>query len=385
VPELTEEQLFIADAARRFADEELAPVAAAVDHGEAKDRFLANLAALASLGFMGFNVKAAYSGAQTDTVCFGLAITELARACASTAVTVSVTNMVAEVIQAVGSEEQRNHYLPKICEGKMTAAAFCLSETGAGSDPAAMKTRAVRENDHWVINGSKAWITSAPCAGVFVVWAVTDPDRPKGKSISCFLVPAETPGITIASPELKMGQKGSDTCSVHFDDCRVPLDALMGEENGGFRIAVGELAGGRIGIASLALGVGGAALDYARDYIGEREQFGRKLSEMQGLQWMLADAYTDLEAARLLILEAARKKDAGEAFGTSASMAKLFASEKANQACYTAQQLMGGMGYTAECPIERMARDLRITTVYEGTSEIQRIIIARDVLANANG
>ncbi|MEQ9396030.1 acyl-CoA dehydrogenase family protein [Haliea sp.] len=376
----SEEQQAIKDTASRFAGERLAPIAAALDRGEQQDVFLENLRELASLGFMGLNIDSAYGGTAAGTVSFSLAITELARACAATAVTVSVTNMVAEVIQAIGNEEQRARYLPPLCSGEFRAGAFCLSETGAGSDPAAMTTRAVRDGDDWVIDGAKAWITSAPYAGVFVVWAVTDPSRPRGKGISCFLVDAGTPGLTIGTAEDKMGQIASATCSVHFDSCRIPTSALLGRENQGFRIAVGELAGGRIGIGSLALGVAEAAMDIARNYIRERQQFGQAIADFQGIQWQVAETCTELEAARLLLLHAAWQKDAGQEFGNAASMAKLFASEKANSACYRALQLMGGAGYTRDYPLERMARDARITAIYEGTSEIQRIIIARHLL-----
>jgi len=377
---LTEEQTLIQQTARQFSDNELAANATALDNHQGRDVLLANLKSLAELGFMGLNVDANYGGTEAGVISFSLAITELARNCASTAVTTSVTNMVAEVIQAIGSEEQKQHFLPKICSGEYPAAGFCLTESGAGSDPAAMRATARRDGDSWILNGSKVYITSAEYAGCYVVWAVTSPDASKGKGISCFVVEADLPGISVGKAEEKMGQNGSATNIVNFDDCRIPASALMGAEGQGFKVAVGELAGGRIGIASLALGVGSAALDYARGYLGEREQFGQKIGNFQGLQWQLADAYTDMEAARLLIMQAAYIKEQGQPFGTAASMAKLFAAEKANQACYTALQLMGGAGYTRDYPLERMARDVRITSIYEGTSEIQRVIIARDLL-----
>ena len=379
---LTEEQQMIKDTARQFSDSELAPNASALDEHEGRDVLLSNLKSLAELGFMGLNVEAGYGGTEAGVIAFSAAITELARGCASTAVTVSVTNMVAEVIQAVGNEEQKSTYLPRICSGEYPAAGFCLTETGAGSDPAAMRTRAIRDGDEWVLNGSKIYITSAEYAGCFVVWAVTDAEAPKGKGISCFIVDNGLPGIDISKPEDKMGQRGSATNVVNFTDCRIPASALMGKEGQGFKVAVGELAGGRIGVGSLALGIGLAALDYARDYTGEREQFDAKIGSFQGLQWMLADRYTELEAARLLLMQAAWNKEQGLEFGTSASMAKLFASEKANEACYSALQIMGGAGYIREYPLERMARDVRITSIYEGTSEIQRVIISRDLLKN---
>ncbi|GIX30671.1 MAG: acyl-CoA dehydrogenase [Porticoccaceae bacterium] len=374
---LTDEQVMIRDAARKFAETELAPQAAALEEPRNRPLLLANLKRLAELGFMGLDVSAAYGGSEAGAVAFSLAITELARGCASTAVTVSVTNMVAEVIQACGSEAQRRRFLPPLMSGEWPAGAFCLTEAEAGSDPAAMRLRAERQGDHYVLNGRKIYITSAPYAGVFVVWGVTDPQAPKGKGISCFLVEAGTPGLVIGKEEEKMGQKGSATTEVLFENCRVPAENLLGKENEGYRIAVGELAGGRIGIASLALGVGLAALDYARDYMLERTQFGCRLADFQGLQWMMVDSYTELEAARLLTLQAAWRKERREPYAREASMAKLFATERAVRACYVAQQMLGGAGYLKDHPVERFARDVRVTTIYEGTSEIQRLIVAR--------
>ncbi|MGI9285094.1 MAG: acyl-CoA dehydrogenase family protein [Pseudomonadales bacterium] len=377
---LSEEQAMIQQTARQFADNELAANAEALDRHDGRDTFLTNLRSLAELGFMGLNIKTEYGGTEAGVIAFSAAITEIARACAATAVTTSVTNMVAEVIQAVGNETQKQTYLPKICNGEYPAAGFCLTETNAGSDPAAMRTSARREGEEWVLNGSKVFITSAEYAGVLVVWAVTDPTAAKGKGISCFLVETGTPGLSISKAEDKMGQRGSATNTVNFDDCRVPASALMGSEGRGYKVAVGELAGGRIGIASLALGIGQAAMDYARLYLGEREQFGQKIGHFQGLQWMLADRYTELEAARLLIMQAAFQKEQDQPFGAAASMAKLFASEKANDACYSALQIMGGVGYMREYPLERMTRDARLTSIYEGSSEIQRVIIACELL-----
>lgn len=378
--ELTDEQQMIQEAARQFADSELKPVAAELDKTGNRPLFLEKLKELAELGFMGINIDPEFGGTGAGTIAFSLAITELARGCASTATTTSVTNMVAEVIQAKGSEAQKNYFLPKICSGEYAAGSFCLTEPASGSDAAAMRTRALRDGDDYVLNGSKLFISSAEFAGVFVVWAVTDASAAKGKGISCFLVEAGTPGLIIGKAEEKMGQKASVTNEVAFEDCRIPASNMLGEENRGFRIAAGELAGGRIGIGSLALGIGFEALDCARAYLQEREQFGKPLAQFQGLQWQLADKYTEMEAARLLLMQAAWQKDAGQFFGPAASMAKLFASEKANEACYVALQMHGGVGYTREFPLERMARDVRITTIYEGTSEIQRLIIARHLL-----
>lgn len=377
---LTEEQQMIADTARRIAADRLAPLAEELDRGEGRAAFLANLRELAENGFMGLNVSADYGGTEAGTTAFALTVEALASGCAATAVTTSVTNMVGEVIQAIGSEEQKSGYLPKLCDGTYPAGGFCLTESGAGSDPSSMKTRAVMDGNEWVLNGSKLYITSGEYAGIFVVWAVTDPDAPKGKGISCFLVEAGTPGLIIGKAEKKMGQTGSVTNEVIFQDCRIPASAIMGAENDGFRIAVGELAGGRIGIASLALGIARAAMDAAKAYVKERQQFGRSIADMQGVQWMIADRETELEAARLLILQAAWLKETGRPFAREASMAKLFASEAAQKATYTALQLHGGAGYIKDYPLERYARDARITTIYEGTSEIQRLIIAREVM-----
>jgi len=378
--ELTGEQRLIQDTAREFAKAELDPIAATLDQEGDPPAFLANLRKLAELGFMGLNVKDEYGGAEAGVVAFSVAITEIARACASTAVTLSVNNMVCEVIQAAGSEAQKKAYIPKICSGEFSAGAFALTETGAGSDPSGVATQAVLDGDQWVLNGSKIFITSAPYAGVFVVWAVTDRSVPKGKGISCFLVEGGTPGLVIGKEEHKTGQHASATNELLFEDCRIPKDALMGKLNDGFRIAVGELAGGRIGIGSLGLGVGLAAIDYATQYSTERTQFGQKISNFQAIQWMIADTYTELEAARLLLMNAAFKKEQGKPFAKEASMAKMYATEAANRACYKAVQMLGGYGYTVDFPVERYARDVRITAIYEGTNEIQRTIISREIL-----
>jgi len=378
--QLSDEQAMIQETALKFSETLLEPNAEALDEGKGRKALLANLKTLSENGFMGLNVSADYGGTEAGTVSFALAIEALARGCASTAVTVSVSNMVGEVIQAVGSEDQKATYLPKLTDGTYPAGAFCLTESSAGSDPSAMKTRAVKDGNHYFLNGSKLYISSGEYAGVLVVWAVTDPDAPKGKGISCFLVEAGTPGLIISKAEKKMGQTGSATNEIVFQDCRIPATAMMGEENDGFRVAVSELAGGRIGVASLALGIARKAMDTAKAYVKERQQFGKPLADMQGIQWMIADRETDLEAARLLILQAASLKDAGHPFAKEASMAKLFASEAAQRATYTALQLHGGAGYIKDYPLERYARDARITTIYEGTSEIQRLIIAREVM-----
>jgi len=379
--DLTEEQKLIQDTARDFAKSELEPLAADLDRGGDDSGFYDNLKKLAELGFMGLNIKDEFGGTEAGVVAFSVVMTEIARACASTAVTVSVNNMVGEVIQALGSEQQKQRYISRICSGEYLAGAFALTEPGAGSDPAAMATTAVRVGDQWILNGSKIFITSGSFAGVFVVWAVTDPAATKGKGISLFLVEAGTKGLIIGKKEKKMGQHCSPTNELLFQDCRIPADALMGKLNDGFRAAVMELAGGRIGIGSLALGLGLAAMDRASRYALERSQFGKKICDFQAIQWKIADNYTALEAGRLLLMNAAYKKEQGRSFAKEASMAKLFATEAANKACYEALQIFGGYGYTNDFPMERFARDARITTIYEGTSEIQRLIIAREILS----
>jgi len=378
--DLTEEQKIIQDTARNFARSELDPIAAKLDQQGDRETFLKNLRKLGDLGLMAINVKSEYGGSEAGVIAFSLAVTEIARACASTAVTMSVNNMVAEVIQAVGSEEQKRAYIPKIASGQYYAGGFALTETSAGSDPAGMRTTAIADGDSYVINGNKMFITSAEYAGVFVVWAVTDPKGKKGKNISTFLVENGTKGLTVGRAEHKMGQHASITNELVFEDCRVPKTAVMGKLNDGFRVAAGELAGGRIGIGSLGLGCGLAAMDYATRYAINRVQFDQPITNFQAIQWMIAESYTELEAARLLLMNASFKKENGKAFGREASMAKYYATEAAERACYNALQILGGYGYTAEYPIERYARDVRITSIYEGTNQIQRLIIARDIL-----
>jgi alkylation response protein AidB-like acyl-CoA dehydrogenase len=380
---LGEAETMIRETARKLAADRLAPLAATLDEGKGRTEFLSNLKMLADNGFMALNVGVDFGGTEAGTVTFALAIEELAYACASTAVTVSVTNMVGEVIQSVGTPEQKATYLPRLADGIYPAGAFCLTESGAGSDPAGMTTRARRDGDAYVIDGAKIYITSAEYAGLFVVWAVTDPEAPKGKGISVFLVPADTPALTIGKAEKKMGQTGSATNTVHFDGARVPASALMGRENDGFRVAVGELAGGRIGVAAVALGLARAAMDAAKSYAKERRQFGQAIVDFQGLQWLIADREVDIHASRLMIMDAAGRKDRGEPFALQASMAKLFASEAAHRCTDTAIQIHGGAGYCRDYPVERLARDARITRIYEGTSEIQRLIIARETLRQA--
>ncbi|MDY0040897.1 MAG: acyl-CoA dehydrogenase family protein [Desulforhabdus sp.] len=378
--ELTEEQRIIQDTAAKFAKRELEPVAAELDQTKNRDILKSNLKKLAELGFMGLNVDPEYGGTGAGAVAFSLAMTELGRACSATTVTASVTNMVAEVIQSVGSEELKQKYIPPLCSGEYYAGSFGLTETCAGSDPAAMRTSAVLDGDSLILNGQKIFISSAEYAGVFVVWAVTDKDAPKGKGISAFLVEPSFPGFTVGKDEKKLGQNGSSTNELIFEDCRVPKENMLGKLNDGYRIAVAELAGGRIGIGSMALGIGLAAMDFATNYVQERIQFDAPLAKQQAIQWMIADNYTRLDGAKLLLMRAASLKEQNKSYAKEASMAKLYATEAANKACYDAIQMLGGYGYTQDFPVERFYRDVRVTTIYEGTSEIQRLIIARGLL-----
>ncbi len=375
--ELKEEHKLLVEMVRSFADNELIPKAPEIDEKEIFP--LENLKKMAELGLMAMTVPEEYGGSGMDSVSFALAMMEVGRGCASTAVTMSVTNMVAEGIYRFGTEEQKKKYIPPIASGEYAAASFALTEPWAGSDAGAIKTTAVKDGDSYVINGEKIFITSGAYAGVIMVAAVTD--KEKGKhGISVFLVEQGTPGLTIGKAEEKMGQRGSNTVSLIFEDCRVPAENLLGNEGDGFKIMLADLDGGRIGIGSLACGVMRACLEESIKYAKGRVQFGRPIADFQAIQWMIADMATELEAAENMVLRAAWLKDQGVRFTQAASMAKLFATEAANRAAYKAVQIHGGYGYTREFPVERFYRDIRVTTLYEGTSEIQRIVIARNIL-----
>ncbi len=376
--DLDEIQTAVQASARRFANDRLRPAAAARDREHTFPT--EELRALAKLGLMGMNISADYGGSEVGVVAYSLAITEIARADASVAVTVSVNNMVAEVLAAFGSPEQRARHIPAMTSGDYAAGSFCLSEPGSGSDAAAMTTRARRTDRGWVLDGAKSWITSGTYAGVYLVWARTQ--LPDGADrVSAFVVDPQLPGITRGKPEEKMGQRGSDTIPVTFEGVELPEDALLGELGQGFKIAMMALDGGRIGVASLALGLGQEALHQALAYTQTREQFGQKLSQFQATQFKLADMGTELEAAQLLTQRAAWLKQQGDRkFTRQASMAKVYATETAWRVCDHALQLFGGYGYTQEYPVERLLRDARVTRIYEGTSEVQRIVIARELL-----
>lgn len=373
----SETQDMIRNTARQFAERSLAPLAVKLDREHLFPR--ETLAEAAELGLLGINIPGDYGGVEAGAVAYSLAVTELARACAATTVAICVSNMVAEVICAFGNEDQRSEHVTKLCSGEYIVGGFALSEAGAGSDPGGMTTRARKTDKGWVIDGSKLWITSGTDAGLFVVWARTS-DAPGARGVSCFLVRGDAPGLTAGKPEEKMGQRGSPTTALEFQSVEVGDDALLGELERGFPVAMMALDGGRVGIASLALGVGLAASEFANRYALERRQFGQSITNFQAIQWMMADSATELEAARLLALRAAWLKQSGKPFTREASMAKLWASERAFTACNRALQMLGGYGYTQDFPVERYLRDVRVTMIYEGTSEIQRVVIGRDVV-----
>jgi alkylation response protein AidB-like acyl-CoA dehydrogenase len=377
----TEEQLAVQQTARDVAERLLVPKAAARDvSGEFP---VAELAELGKLGLLGIAVPDELGGAGAGVVAYSLAMQELARADASVAVAVSVTNMVGELIANNGSAAQKAKWCAPLAAGKLVCGAFALSEPEAGSDPAAMRTSAVKTATGWVINGTKQWITGGGEAGVLVVWAITDPSAGH-KGISAFLVPGKTPGMSVARLEEKLGLHGSSTAQLVFDGVEVGDDAILGRVGGGFALAMQALDGGRIGIASQACGIARGALEAAVRYAKERKTFGQRIIDHQAVGAMLADAATWLDAATLMTLRAAHAKETGKPFGQMAAMAKLFASEHAWKICDIALQVHGGFGYVRDFPVERMLRDVRVTRIYEGTSEIQRIVIARNLLRAAS-
>ena len=372
--ELTETQTLIRDTARRFARERVEPQARRFDREE---HFSTELyRELAALGLMGVNIPAKYGGAEAGVLAYSLAMMEMSAACASTSVTMAVTNMCAELIHTYGTDAQREKFVTRLTSGEAIAGSFALSESHAGSDPRAMRTTAVRRGDTWVLNGSKQWITSGAYAGVMVVWAQTGGQGSKG--ISAFIVEGGTPGLHVGRHEDKMGLRASNTVALTFEDCVIPADNLLSKEGDGFKLAMIALDGGRIGIASQACGVARAALEASVRYAKDRKAFGQSIGEFQGPRFMLANIATELQAAELLTWRAAYLKEEGKPFSREASMAKLFASEMSNRAVDKAVQIHGGYGYIDEFPVERYFRDARVQTIYEGTSEVQRLVIARE-------
>ncbi|WP_369822856.1 acyl-CoA dehydrogenase family protein [Rhodovulum sp. MB263] len=371
---LTEEQDQIREAARAFAQGRLATGAAARDRDHAFPR--AEMTELGELGFMGMLVPEAHGGSDTGMVAYALALEEIAAADGACSTIVSVHSSVGCMpILRYGTEEQKARFLPKMAAGEWIGG-FALTEPQAGSDASALKTTARREGDHYVIDGAKQFITSGQNGAVVIVFAVTDKAAGK-KGISAFIVPTDTPGYEVVSVERKLGQNASDTCALAFDGMRVPAENLLGAEGEGYRIALSNLEGGRIGIAAQAVGMARAAHEAALAYARERITFGRPIAEHQAVAFRLADMATRIDAARLLVLRAARLREAGRPCLTEASMAKLFASEMAEEVCSAALQIHGGYGYLADYPVERIYRDVRVCQIYEGTSEVQRMVIAR--------
>jgi len=373
----TEEQEMMRKMVRDFAQKEVAPIAAEIDEKGVVP--FENIKKMAKLGLLGLTVSEQYDGCGADAISYVIAIEELAKACASTAIILAVQNsLVCAGIEKFGNEDQKQKYLRPLARGEKMGA-FALTEPGAGCDAAAQATTAVRDGGHYVINGTKHFVTNGGFADVLIVLAMTDKAQ-KSRGISAFIVEKGFPGFSVGKEEHKMGIRASNTCELVFTDMRVPAANLMGAEGQGFRIALAVLDGGRIGVAAQAVGIAQAALDAAVKYSKERMQFGKPICEFQAIQWMLADMGTRIEAARLLTYNAALKKQAGERFSKEASMAKLFASETAVWVVDRSMQIHGGYGYMTEYPIERYYRDAKITEIYEGTSEVQRMVISRALL-----
>ncbi len=375
---LSEEQILIRDTARSFAQEQVAPHARAWEAAGEIPRTL--LSEMGKLGFMGMTVPVEWGGAGADMVSYVLALEEIAAADGGLSTVMSVNNSPdCAALLAYGSPEQKEQWLKPLARGEVLGA-FCLTEPHAGSDASNLKTRAERRGNGWVLNGVKQFITSGRSADMALVFAVTDPNSSK-RGISCFIVPTKTPGYRVASIEKKLGQKSSDTCQIAFEDCAVGADAMLGEEGGGYRVALANLSVGRIGIAAQAVGMARAAFEAARAYAGEREAFGTKIINHQAMQFRLADMATKITVARQMVLHAATLRDAGTPCLTEAAMAKLYASEMAEEVCSDAIQIHGGYGYVADYPVEKIWRDVRVCQIYEGTSDVQRILIGRGLAA----
>ncbi|MGI9146305.1 MAG: acyl-CoA dehydrogenase [Chloroflexota bacterium] len=376
--DLTEEQELFKRTLREFGLREIVPIAHELDEKEEYPR--ATIAKMAELGLLGLLVPEEYGGAGASTLDYALAIEEISWADASHSVVISVNNsLVCEPILNFGSHPQKQRFLPLLTSGAGVGA-YCLTEPGSGSDASNMRTEARHDGDGYILNGTKSWITNGGQAGLYLVYAVTNMDVPRPRGITAFLIPSDTPGLRAGAREKKLGIRASSTTQMFLEDCRVPMDAALGKVDEGFRIAMATLDGGRIGIAAQALGIAQRSLDESVRYAKEREAFGHPIAEFQGLQWRMADMATRIEAARLLVYRAARMKDAGQAFGKEASMAKLSASETAMFCAHAAVQTFGGYGYSREYPVEKLFRDAKITEIYEGTSEIQRLVISRHVL-----
>ncbi len=375
---LTEDQDLFRRTVHEFAEREIVPVAHELDEREEFPR--ATLRKMADLGLMGLTVPEDCGGAGASMLEYVLGIEEISWADATHSVVMSVNNsLVCEPILRFGSDAQKRRFLPSLAQGEYVGA-YCLSEPTSGSDASNMATQARREGDSFVLNGTKSWITNGGEAGLYLVYALSNTDVSKARGITAFLVPADTPGLRFGAKEKKLGIRASSTTQVFFEECRVGADAVLGTVDEGFRIAMATLDVGRIGIGAQALGIAQRALDESVRYAKEREAFGHAIADFQGLQWRMADMATRVEAARLLVYRAARMKDAGAPFSKEASMAKLFASETAMFCAHAAVQIFGGYGFARDYPVEKLFRDAKITEIYEGTSEFQRLVISRHVL-----
>ncbi len=375
--DLTDEQELIREAVREFAEAEVAPIAAELDRDHRFPHEL--LPKMAELSLMGMPYPEKVGGAGADELSYIIAIEELSRACASTAVILSAhTSLATWPVYKFGTPAQHEQYLHDMASGRRLGA-FALTEPAAGTDAAAGTCTAIRSGDEYVLNGSKIFITNAPFAEIYVVFAKTDPEQGT-RGISAFIVEKDTPGFTVGEAEHKLGIRGSSTPPLYFNDCHIPADALLGAEGSGFKVAMQTLDGGRIGIAAQALGIAQAALDASVAYAKERVQFGKPIATLQAIQWMIADMATEIDAARLLVYRAASCMDNDRPYSTEGAMAKLFASETATRVAGKAIQIHGGYGYTESYPVERNWRDAKITEIYEGTSEVQRMVIARSAL-----
>lgn len=374
--ELTEEQRMIRDMARDFARREIAPKAQAMEKAGWIDDAL--VAQMGELGLLGMVVPEEWGGSYIDYVAYALAVEEISAGDGAVGALMSIHNSVGcGPLLNFGSQAQKDAWLADLASGQAIGC-FCLTEPQAGSEAHNLRTRAELRDGHWVLNGAKQFVSNGKRAKLAIVFAVTDPQQGK-KGLSAFLVPTDTPGFTVDRSEHKMGIRASDTCAVTLNDCRIPAENLLGERGKGLAIALSNLEGGRIGIAAQALGIARAAFDAALGYARERIQFGKPIAEHQSIANLLADMHTQLNAARLLILHAARLKSAGQPCLSQASQAKLFASEMAERVCSKAVQIHGGYGYLEDYPVERYYRDARITQIYEGSSEIQRLLIAREL------
>lgn len=362
---------------REFSEKEVKPLAAEIDEEE---RFpVETVEKMAKLGMMGIPIPTQYGGAGGTNVMYTMAVEELSRSCATTGVVLSAhTSLCVSPIYEFGTEEQKRHYLPNLCSGKWIGA-FGLTEPNAGTDASAQQTMALLDGDHYVLNGNKIFITNAEFAHVYIIMAMTDKSQ-GNRGISAFIVERDFPGFSIGKKEKKMGIRGSATCELIFENCIVPKENLLGKEGQGFKIAMKTLDGGRIGIASQAVGIAQGAMDETVKYVKERTQFGRPIGKFQNTQFQLADLQTKIEASRLLVRAAAYKKDMKLPYSVDAAYAKLFAAETAMETTVKAVQFHGGYGYTREYPVERMMRDAKITEIYEGTSEVQRMVIASHLL-----